>query len=181
MNFPFNASKITEAAKILIQMEGGKIEVLKLIKLLYISERESFRKRGGPIYGGKYYSLPHGPITSEGLNLMDGEGLKGDQAIWDAVISPRDGNWLSVVADPEIENLSRSELGFLQKVYEEHGHRSAWELRCWCHKNIPEYEELKKGRLPITLKEIGLAVDFSPEIIAEEARMEMMLCHVFAS
>lgn len=181
MNFPFNASKITEAAQTFLRMEGGKMEILKLVKLLYISERESFKKRGNPIYGGRYFSLPHGPITSEGLNLMDGEGLQSDQMIWDAVISPRDGNWLSVVADSEIENLSRSETRILEEVYGVHGHRTAWELRCWCHENIPEYEELEKGRLPITLKEIGLAVDFSPEVIAEEAKIEMHLYNVLAS
>jgi uncharacterized phage-associated protein len=181
MNFPFNAAKITEAAQSFLKMEGGKMEVLKLVKLLYLSEREALGERGSPIFGGRYFSLPHGPITSEGLNLMDGEGLKGDQAVWDSAISPRDGNWLAIVSDQNFESLSRSETEIIERIYGQHGHLSAWELRCWCHKNIPEYEELDRGRLPITLKEIGLAVDFSPEALAEEAKVERFLRNVLAS
>ena len=112
---------------------------------------------------------------------MGGEGLKTDQAIWDSRISPRDGNWMSLLSDEAPEALSRSEIRILESVYKEHGKRTAWELRCWCHENIPEYEEVKKGRIPITLKEIGLAVDFSPEVIAEEAQIERLLANVFAS
>ena len=113
---------------------------------------------------------------------MNGDGLKSDQAIWDASISPRDGNWLTVTADPEIESLSRSETRILEDVYKDHGHRTPSGIRDWCHsKNVPEYEEIVKGRLPITLKEIALAVGVSPESLANEARTERLLTNVLAS
>ena len=179
--FPFDAEKITEAAALFIQLDGGRIEVLKLMKLIYLSEREGFRKRGVPIYGGRYYSLPHGPIISEGLALIDGQGMQNDQAVWDRSISSRDGNWLSLVGDGETGSLSVSEIKMIKGVHAEHGEKSAWELRNWCHENLPEYEEIEKGRIPITLKEIGLAVKTSPFLITEEAATQNFLHNVFAS
>ena len=181
MKFPFDAEKITQAAILFLQLEGNKIEVLKQVKRLYLSEREALKIRPCPIYGGLYYSLPHGPITSEGLNLIDGQGLKDDQSFWDRSISTRNGNWLTLVSDSSNESLSRSEIKIIESVYAVHGSKTAWQLRNWCHENLPEYEEITKGRIPITLKEIGIAVESCPSAISDEASAQRFLGHVLAS
>jgi hypothetical protein len=40
-SFPFDPDKATEVAARFIQLEGGSINVLKLVKLIYLLERES--------------------------------------------------------------------------------------------------------------------------------------------
>ena len=182
MNFPFDAEKTAQAAAAFIQMDGGRIEVLKLVKLLYISERSALQKRSAPIYGGSYYSLPHGPIISESLNLINGDGLRDDQAVWDAEIGSRNENWLSRSDETRVPmSLSKAEMNILKEVHSEHGEKSAWGLREWTHENLPEYEDVSRGRIRITLKEIGLAVDVCPNEIASEASAQRIIHDVFSS
>lgn len=181
MNFPFVAEKLTEVAAIFVDKCGREVEVLKLVKLLYLAERKSFERRGGPIFGGSYFSLPHGPITSEGLDLINGRGDEVDQAYWDEAITRRNGNDLQLKRDPRTAKVSAAERLILDEIFSEHGGRTAGELRNWCHRNLPEYEEVEQGRRPITTKELGLAVDSDPASIAEEAAARQFLQNVFAS
>ena len=71
MNYRFDISKATDAACWLTQKEGGKINIMKLVKLLYLLDRASVAKRGVPVVGGAYYSMRNGPITSEVLDLIN--------------------------------------------------------------------------------------------------------------
>jgi len=45
---------------------------LKLMKLLYLADRESMRRNGRPISGDRYVSMDHGPVLSQTLNLING-------------------------------------------------------------------------------------------------------------
>ena len=46
MTFRFNIRKATEAASLFIKMEGGKLNVMKLVKLVYLLDRTSIARRG---------------------------------------------------------------------------------------------------------------------------------------
>jgi uncharacterized phage-associated protein len=155
------------------------MEVLKLVKLLYLADRKSIELRGVPIFGGSYFSLPHGPITSEGLDLINGKGRYEDQILWDKLISERNGNLLTLRGKPTAGEISKSEIKILVSVFEQHGQKTASALRNWCHDNVKEYEETS-GSVPITLKEIGLAVGMDPEVIAEEAEAYRFLENALA-
>lgn len=180
MNFPFQAQKITELAALFLARLGGSAEVLKLVKLLYLADRQSIQLRGVPIFGGRYYSLPHGPITSEGLNLINGKGQYSHQILWNEAISARDGNILTLLRQPDAACLAASEVKILDKVFNDHGSKTASALRNWCHANIKEYEETD-GSIPITLKEISLAVDIDPDYVTEEATASNFLESALAS
>lgn len=65
MNFTFNAAKATEAACRLIEKEGQTINILKLVKLVYLLDQFSIQRRGIPVVGGAYVSMRNGPVTSE--------------------------------------------------------------------------------------------------------------------
>jgi len=78
VNFRFNIAKATEAACHLIQKEGGHLNVMKLVKLLYLLDRLSIARRGIPVVGGVYYSMRNGPVTSEVLDLVNAGCLWGE-------------------------------------------------------------------------------------------------------
>jgi len=46
---------------------------LKLIKLLYIIDREALLRWGRPLTGDRYVSMDHGPVLSQTLNLITEE------------------------------------------------------------------------------------------------------------
>jgi uncharacterized phage-associated protein len=69
----FNERKVAQmAAFFLGQVQGGRMSHLKLMKLLYLAEREALRSLGLHLTGDHLVSMPHGPVLSMTLNLMDG-------------------------------------------------------------------------------------------------------------
>lgn len=60
----FSERKAAEAAAFLLLKGGGGLELLKLMKLMYLAERESFKKYGESITGDAFVSMQHGPVLS---------------------------------------------------------------------------------------------------------------------
>ena len=62
----FNERKAAQmAAFFLGQLLDRKMPHLKLMKLLYLSDREAVRAFGWPISGDRLVSMPHGPVLSQ--------------------------------------------------------------------------------------------------------------------
>jgi len=55
---------------------------MKLIKLIYLSERESVRSRGRPMIFDEFYSLKDGPISLNALNGINGNTDIGKEEIY---------------------------------------------------------------------------------------------------
>src|SRR5438105_12462602 len=79
VSFRFDVTKATEVAGQFLRKEGGLINIMKLVKLVYLLDRSSVARRGVPVVGGAYFSLPNGPITSEFLDLINSGCLWGLQ------------------------------------------------------------------------------------------------------
>jgi hypothetical protein len=54
MNFRFNLSKATEAACLFPERDGGQMNIMKLVKLMYLLDRLSLDRRNSPVGGGDY-------------------------------------------------------------------------------------------------------------------------------
>lgn len=72
------------AAYFMDKEEERQMEVLKLIKLLYLADRESVDRYGEPISFDKMVRMVHGPVLSRTLNLINGFVRGKDAAQWDA-------------------------------------------------------------------------------------------------
>src|SRR5260370_12146701 len=73
VNLPFNERKATEAAAHLLKLRGGRMSYMKLIKLLYLADREALLRFGCPITTVRYVSIDRGPVLSRVLNLISEE------------------------------------------------------------------------------------------------------------
>lgn len=69
----FNERKVAQMAAFLLGKGGDRMPHLKLMKLLYLSDREAMERYGFPISGDCIVAMPHGPVLSMTLNLMDGD------------------------------------------------------------------------------------------------------------
>src|ERR1700712_384885 len=84
----FNEAKATQAAARLLRNRGGRMSYMKLIKLLYLADREALARWGRPITTDSYVSMKHGPVLSGVLNLItDGEDPAAGQTFWSRHIS----------------------------------------------------------------------------------------------
>ena len=64
----FNEVKATQAAARLLRNRGGRMSYMKLIKLLYLADREALSRWGRPITTDKYVSMDKGPVLSRVLD-----------------------------------------------------------------------------------------------------------------
>jgi uncharacterized phage-associated protein len=154
MNFQFDARKATQVAAAFVTREGGELNVMKLIKLIYLLDRLSLVRRGVPVLGGDYFSMKNGPVTSEALDLINAGMLDGFNTDWAKFISDRADHKVGLRADPGTDRLSESELEMVAEIFTEHGQKTAFELVEWCHRNCPEWRPVTQGRHEIRVEDI---------------------------
>ena len=90
MNFRFNIGKATEAGCLFLERAGGRMNIMKLVKLMYLLDRLSLDRRGVPVAGGDYLSMRNGPVTSELLDLINAGRLFGEpDQRWEQCVTDR--------------------------------------------------------------------------------------------
>jgi hypothetical protein len=169
MSFRFDITKATEVACDLIRREGGVMNIMKMVKLVYALDRLSIQRRGIPVVGGTYFSLPNGPITSELLDLINSGTLWGeDNCRWEDCISDRQNHEIGLRgAEIGTEHLAPSELRLIAEIYAELGDKDQWQLRDWSHERCEEWTPLARGRDRIPLASMARAVGFTDEQILQ--------------
>ncbi len=152
----FRSRKAAQLCAYFAGKSAGTIEKLKLIKLLYFTERKFLSENHHPMLFDEYYSLPHGPICSSTLNGIDGI-IHGE--IWDNYIA-RNGNVVVAIkhlSRDDLDEVSDTELAVVDDIWRDFGQMTASQLRNYSHENCPEYTETT-GRIPISYKQIIRAV-----------------------
>ena len=156
----FSERKTTEAAARLLHLRGGCMHYLKLLKLLYIADREALQRWGIPISHDNYVSMDHGPVLSQTYNLI----RDGGSRIWAEHISAPFGDYeIRLIGDPpESQKLSPAEEQLLDEVFARFGHSNRWDLVDETHK-FPEWRDPHGSSLPIDIREILQALGESLE------------------
>ena len=151
----FDERRAAEAAAYLLFRAGGRLPLIKLMKLMYLAERESLLRFGEPITGDRLVSMDHGPVLSTTLNHING-AVREAEGTWEKWISDRADNAValrdpSMIRTPEQDllGLSDSDLDVLGDVWSRFGHFGRWELVEYTHKNCPEWEFPDGSSCPI--------------------------------
>lgn len=66
----FNVRKATQVAAYLIWKRGGTMSYLKLMKLMYLAEKDSLLRNEEFLTGSKLVSMPRGPVLSSVYDLF---------------------------------------------------------------------------------------------------------------
>lgn len=146
----FKMKKAAQMAAYFACREGGEINVLKLVKLIYLAERECMKQYGFPITYDKFVSMPHGPVNSITFNLINGAVPESDD--WDSIISDRAGHMVKAqqkVERADLVDLSDAEFEILAGTWKEFGRFDGFELSDYTHKNCPEWKDPKGSSFPI--------------------------------
>jgi len=181
----FNERKAAQMASYFLMRRGGKMAHLKLMKLLYLADRESMRLFAWPISGDRMVAMPHGPVLSMILDYMDGniESLKGG---WASLISAKENNEVSLrseVSLADFDELSESDIEVLDSVWQRFGKWSRWRLRDYTHENCPEWTDPDGSSNPIGYKDVFIALGKTDEVAHELSGLieeQHMMDKVFA-
>lgn len=167
----FNEKKAAQVAAYFLYRSGGTMQmpVLKLMKLLYLSERRSFERYCEPMIGDRLVSMPHGPVLSITYNHMNGE-LESAEGGWNNWIGDREGHLLALREPANFESpehdlleLSDSDLEILAEIWGEFGHMNQFEIRDYTHKYCPEWRDPKGSMIPMPFGDLFNALEFSTE------------------
>ena len=173
----FNEKKAAQVAAFFLHRARGELEILKLMKLMYLAERASYKKFGEPLIGDKLVSMDNGPVLSITLNHMN-RFLPSAPEGWEAWVSDRNDYLLALrkqINDPkeDLLQLSDAELEILESVWHEFGRYGSFELADITHKICEEWEDPHGSSLPISRSRLLRSVGFDAETSRElEERIE---------
>ncbi len=172
MALHFDERKATQLVARLLKRAGGQLNVLKLVKLAYLAERRALVESGRPITFDRFVAMPHGPVVSATLNLINDEPDPRSLGYWNQFISERVGHDVALRADPGVGALSRFELSVIDGVYDDFGHMDRFALRDLTHA-LPEYRDPEGSSLPIHIRDVLEAEGYSEdEVLEVELRLQ---------
>lgn len=182
----YSAAKVAQMAAFFTQKQGGRINVLKLTKLLYLADREAIARHGRPISYDRPVSMPHGPVGSRTFDLLNGfvGGPAGAQ--WEEWVSSRSNYDVSVnrlFSRADLDELSDADLEVLERVWRTFGHMHRRTLCEWTHEHCSEWKDPHGSSQPIEevsrLIAVGIAAEEAQEL-AEEIEAEREIDAQFA-
>lgn len=163
----FREDKATQAAARLLRLRGGKMSHMKLIKLLYLAEREALARFGAPLTYDAYVSMPYGPVLSATLDRMNEREMYLG-GYWDRHITPKRNHEVAL-RSPDVvphDQLSPAEEALIDEIFQRYGQMSRWDLVKLTH-TLPEWTDPQGSSLPIDPGEILQSEGYSEEEIAE--------------
>jgi len=161
---PFNEAKATQAAAYLLKLRGGRMSYMKLIKLLYLVDREALIRWGRPVTTDRYVSMDRGPVLSNVLDLISQGPAPGTESVWDRYISEPIGYEVRLRQEAPTDELSPAEIILIEEIFRKYGHMSRWELVDRVHE-LPEWQDPEGGAIPIRYADILKASGKSPDEI----------------
>ena len=180
----FNERKVAQMAAFFLDKRGDQMSHLKLMKMLYLADRESLRVHGISMSGDCMVSMPHGPVLSMTLNLMDGD-TKAQPDGWDRLVSDKANYELSLkspILIDDLDELSKADIEILESIWDQFGKMSRWDIRDYTHEHCKEWKDPHGSSMPISFKSLFRAVGLSEaeaeamaEQIDEQKRIDNLL------
>jgi uncharacterized phage-associated protein len=139
----YDVRKAAQVVAFLIREQGGTADMIKTVKLAYLSDRQFLDLYGRPILNDGLYCLDHGPIDSTTLNYIKGNISDGTKrSIWAEYVTSVDTTtWQFSIAKDDIyfSELSDAEETVLRGVVEEFKDVKPFGLVDWIHENCRKW------------------------------------------
>ena len=169
MRFVFDERRAAQAAARLLHKHGGTMPYIKLIKMLYLADRESLIETGEPITGDRFVSMRHGPVLSRVLDLIK-DDCPAEDSIWHGYVARKRFD-ACLVGDTESKQLSDFNRDVLDGVFDAYGCLKEWDVVARTHA-LPEWKDPGDSITPIEPEDILRYNDFTEaevERVAEQA------------
>src|ERR1022692_4336092 len=128
MKLLFNEAKATQAATQFLRLRGGRISYIKLIKLLYLADREALIRWGRPITTDCYVSMDVGPVVSRIYDLIRDEPSPNSVKNWNKFIAGPDDYEVLLLGDPGSGDRSPAEVKLSAEGFLQNGQDSRWAI-----------------------------------------------------
>lgn len=111
MSFTFSHRKATQALNFFARQEGGVLNKLKAMKLVYFADRYHLRRYGRPVIGDEYLAMNYGPVPAGTKDIAEMNDFLGeDEASYaHAYLRPLDRYTLSSEAPVDEKVFSQTD------------------------------------------------------------------------
>jgi uncharacterized phage-associated protein len=161
MHFRLDTRKAIEAAATLLRLAPYRLMGRKrLLALLYLAERESMKRSGRPMIGGRLVAMDYGPIHTEIYDLI--KGSHSAQAEWSRHFQ-NEGYQVRLAHDLGPAALSRQEVSLLNEISSERLGRDDFEIAEETHGDEWQRNHHADTSTPIPLEHLIEAVGRSSD------------------
>lgn len=169
----YKEEKTAQMAALFLRLRGGKMSYIKLLKLMYMVDREALARFGRPVSYDSFSSLEHGPILSTTYNRIKGEKTLGKpEPAWEKYITTRQGYDVKLKQEAPVAELSEAEIRLIREIFDQFGNWYRWKIVNYMHDHFPEWKDPGESSAPIDYSEVLRAKDKTPEE-AEEIEAEI--------
>lgn len=175
--------KAIQAVGVVLRRQSKAASKLRVLKLLYIADRECLRRTGSPILGSKIVAMQHGPLHSELLDLINGNHLSEPE--WSNYFKTM-GILVILENEPGVGKLSRREIELLNETVDARAGLDDYDVAEETHrfhewiKNYPNRDE--KTSRPISIGDLLDAVGRTQdkEVILQDLNDEAAFSRFFS-
>ena len=167
----FDERTSANVAAAFLSLSGGELNILKLMKLMYLTERKSYEQFAEPIIGDRLVAMPRGPVLSMTYDCICSGGNL-EEGGWDEWVSDRANHMVSINKQiNSIDNLpmlSADQINLIRQTWQEFGHLNQYQLVEYTHnpKYCPEWTDPNGSSLDISLTDLFKHLGFSEQKIS---------------
>ena len=138
----FDYEKATQAINYLAVLEGGKINKMKSIKLIWLADRYHLRKFGRPITNDVYMAMPYGPVASSVKDIAEfSEFLSENERGYASVfLSIPEKYIVNSIKEPDLDVFSDTDVEAIRLVYDNFKSLDEFQLADFSH-HYPEWKK----------------------------------------
>jgi len=167
IRYRFDERKAVQAAGLLLARSEGYLNYMKLIKLLYLADREHLDLYGAPIVGGAYAALPYGPVITEVKERI----TETRSDYWNEHISPPADYEVKLLKDVGDDDLNDAEVEILELIAKRYKDVHPFDLVNELHGGLPEWRDPAGSSFTIWVEDILRALGKNDIEIAAAARL----------
>ncbi len=167
MEFQFDLVKTAQASAVLLAHSNGVMSRMRLLKLLYIADRELLAETGRTLTGDRAVAMNYGPVLSHTYNL-----IKHMPRGWNRFIQSH-GREVVLKEDPGHGQLTKREVDKLKELSERFGSVSTSGISAYSH-GFPEYAKnfVPDTSTPIPWDDVLKGTEHEDKARLYQARLE---------
>lgn len=132
--------KTVQALNYFARRQGNRIDRMKAMKLIWLSDRLHLREYARTITGDQYFAMKLGPVPSTALNIakQDTDRIDEDRLAYAQKYLNRYYKKCISISEPDMDVFSETDLQVMNKIWDGYGKFTAEELSDMSHK-FPEW------------------------------------------
>lgn len=141
----FKYRKAVQALNFLARQEGGTINKMKALKLLWLADRLHLRKYGRTIINDHYKAMPNGPVASSARDILEHDIVNPEISEAIKYLKPAANRYFyQSVEAVNNKVFSQTDLECLQTVTDTFGNMDQFDLSQLSH-SFPEWKRFEQA------------------------------------